>query len=208
MIMNNLLRAHMNKATRALMSGGAQAATAAIQDALKGMHNPMGNGNAMPPMPDFMRNMDTGAGKTFHGSGGQEGMPDFVTDLLTRLGVSMPQGDWKIDRNLWNPEPWTQPIAEPEADEKSRGQFLTKSFTNQAGTRDYKVYIPSTYHGQSMPVMVMLHGCTQSPDDFARGTRMNALAEEKQCFVVYPAHPTASITSTGRAPKAAIGRSP
>lgn len=33
----------------------------------------------------------------------------------------------------------------------------------------------------------MLHGCTQSPDDFAAGTRMNFVAEEQTCFVVYPA---------------------
>lgn len=33
----------------------------------------------------------------------------------------------------------------------------------------------------------MLHGCTQSPDDFAAGTRMNFIAEEQSCFVVYPA---------------------
>ena len=32
----------------------------------------------------------------------------------------------------------------------------------------------------------MLHGCTQSPDDFAAGTRMNAAAEEQTCFVLYP----------------------
>jgi len=33
----------------------------------------------------------------------------------------------------------------------------------------------------------MLHGCTQSPDDFAAGTRMNFIAEEQACLVVYPA---------------------
>src|SRR5258708_30874360 len=33
----------------------------------------------------------------------------------------------------------------------------------------------------------MLHGCSQSPDDFAAGTRMNFIAEEQTCFVVYPA---------------------
>ena len=36
----------------------------------------------------------------------------------------------------------------------------------------------------------MLHGCTQSPDDFAAGTRMNFIAEEQNCFVVYPAQPS------------------
>jgi poly(hydroxyalkanoate) depolymerase family esterase len=181
MIMNDLFRAHMSNATRTLMSGGARAATAAIQDALKGMPSHHNNGYAMPDISGMLN--------------GTDGMPDFVTDLLARLGVAAPQGDWKADANLWNPEPWTQPIAEPETDTTSGRQFLTKSFTNHAGTRDYKVYIPSSYQGQSMPVMVMLHGCTQNPDDFARGTRMNALAEEKQCFVVYPAQTQSANSS-------------
>ena len=33
----------------------------------------------------------------------------------------------------------------------------------------------------------MLHGCTQDPDDFAAGTRMNTLAQEQGFFVLYPA---------------------
>ncbi|WP_295999495.1 PHB depolymerase family esterase [Rugamonas sp.] len=65
-------------------------------------------------------------------------------------------------------------------------QFISGVYRNHAGTRNYKLYIPSGYHGQAMPLLVMLHGCTQDPDDFAAGTQMNAVAEEQQCFVVYP----------------------
>ncbi|GGJ44763.1 extracellular catalytic domain type 1 short-chain-length polyhydroxyalkanoate depolymerase [Neoroseomonas lacus] len=65
-------------------------------------------------------------------------------------------------------------------------QFVTRSFSNHAGSRGYKLYIPSTYVGEAMPLLVMLHGCTQSPDDFAAGTRMNILAEKHGCFIAYP----------------------
>ena len=47
------------------------------------------------------------------------------------------------------------------------------SCTTPAGTRDYKLYVPSSYSRQALPLVVMLHGCTQDPDDFAAGTGMN-----------------------------------
>lgn len=65
------------------------------------------------------------------------------------------------------------------------GQFVERSFSNAAGARDYKLFIPSPRGGRR-PLLVMLHGCSQSPDDFAAGTRMNAFAEEEGVYVVYP----------------------
>jgi poly(hydroxyalkanoate) depolymerase family esterase len=72
------------------------------------------------------------------------------------------------------------------ADLPNGAEFLACTFSNQAGSRPYKLYVPSGYDGQSVPLIVMLHGCTQSPDDFATGTRMNAAAEEHTCLVAYP----------------------
>jgi poly(hydroxyalkanoate) depolymerase family esterase len=76
---------------------------------------------------------------------------------------------------------------EPNADTATGSRFLARTFTNAAGSRPYKLYIPSGYDGQPVPLIVMLHGCTQSPDDFALGTRMNLAAEARTCLVAYPA---------------------
>ncbi len=72
------------------------------------------------------------------------------------------------------------------------GQFIAGSFTNGSGRREYKFYIPSGAHAEPMPLIVMLHGCKQNPDDFAAGTRMNRLAEIERCFVLYPAQTKAA----------------
>ena len=66
------------------------------------------------------------------------------------------------------------------------GAFLTRRHDNPCGARDYKLYIPSAYAGQPLPLLVMLHGCSQNAEEFATATRMNRLAEQRQCFVVYP----------------------
>jgi poly(hydroxyalkanoate) depolymerase family esterase len=66
------------------------------------------------------------------------------------------------------------------------GRFLAGSFTSGAGTRRYKLYVPAQAASGPRPLVVMLHGCTQNPDDFATGTTMNRLAEEHGCLVLYP----------------------
>ena len=100
----------------------------------------------------------------------------------------MPRGSLHRAKGRSGPGPrgLTQraPRSAPDLPEGAR--FLEGSFSNSAGSRAYKLYIPSRCQGQPLPLVVMLHGCTQSPDDFAAGTRMNAAAEQQPCLVAYP----------------------
>ena len=74
------------------------------------------------------------------------------------------------------------------ADTSAAGEsaFLAETYEGPEGRRPYKLFVPGGYHGQPVPLIVMLHGCGQSPDDFAAGTRMNGAAETHCCIVVYP----------------------
>ena len=64
--------------------------------------------------------------------------------------------------------------------------FIAGSFRNSAGQRGYKLYVPPGAHGRPMPLVVMLHGCTQDADDFAAGTAMNKAARKQGFYVLYP----------------------
>jgi poly(hydroxyalkanoate) depolymerase family esterase len=77
----------------------------------------------------------------------------------------------------------------------SAGQWKAGTYTGEAGSRAYKLYAPGGYHSEPLPIVVMLHGCTQSADDFAAGTRMNFLAEEEGLLIVYPEQATAANNS-------------
>ncbi len=71
------------------------------------------------------------------------------------------------------------------------GTWVTDSVSNQAGSRNYKIWVPSSYNSSTaVPLVMMLHGCTQTPDDFAAGTQMNAVADSNNFLVVYPEQPS------------------
>jgi poly(hydroxyalkanoate) depolymerase family esterase len=115
-------------------------------------------------------------------AGIDQGIRTTIDDALASAGLS--------PNRTHAPEP-VAPAG--DAVDGQDGAFITRTFTNDAGTLTYKVYIPAGYSTRAnapVPLVVMLHGCTQSPDDFAAGTRMNQLADTHGFLVAYPAQAT------------------
>jgi poly(hydroxyalkanoate) depolymerase family esterase len=196
MIMSDQIQGGMAEAMRLIQEGELAEATAVIQRALGGSSLAEGIGSA-----------PSGAGEPI-------GVESSVVDEAPRPGAASEsaagRGQATAPRPAASPPlfggmPLTVPGGFPglpglpgampspkegktdPAVVPTGGRFVERSYTNQAGTRSYKLYIPSGYIGQEVPLVVMLHGCTQSPNDIAAGTRMNALAEEHIFLVAYPA---------------------
>ncbi len=75
---------------------------------------------------------------------------------------------------------------EPKPGAPVAGRFEWRTITAGLASRRYKLYVPPGVAAAPRPLVLMLHGCTQSPDDFAIGTGMNALADEMGLLVAYP----------------------
>src|SRR5438105_8350446 len=79
----------------------------------------------------------------------------------------------------------------PKVHATSSGTWQQYTYDGAAGSRAYFVYTPANYQvGTAAAMMVMLHGCSQTPADFAAGTQMDQLADQKQFIVVYPQETT------------------
>ncbi|MGO4571855.1 extracellular catalytic domain type 1 short-chain-length polyhydroxyalkanoate depolymerase [Microvirga sp. 2TAF3] len=200
--MNVLPKIDMMEATRLTREGRLEEAMAVLRGALRGDtpftapsnidgDAPQRATGRMPPVIDMMPpSMETGGSWTSpqfgetHSAGRPENVsrpqvPEALRGLLDRMGQLGPAGrlDGLVGRAMQR-----APAPLPDG-----ARFEEHIYANGAGSRAYKLYVPSGYNGQALPLVVMLHGCTQSPDDFAAGTRMNDLAEEQTFLVAYPA---------------------
>ncbi len=168
------------EATRRTQSGRLIDATALL---LRTLH---GNATAEPSRTDASAQHDPTiidveaepAGTAGAGTKSSPNMPGGLSGLLHRAAGP---GLQPLPGGSARPLPADRHVPVPDG-----AQFISATFANQAGSRPYKLYVPSRYCGEPVPLIVMLHGCTQSPDDFAAGTRMNDAAEEHVCLVLYP----------------------
>ena len=180
----------LREATRLTRAGQLTEATALLQRMFQGKHAPaaasrvpqiVGLPGGVPPTIDLKSNRIGGADPKARG----------IT-----AGRHRPQFDRAKD-GTWLGLRGAEHAPSSKADIVPEGtKFIDGKYSNNAGSRSYKLFIPSGYQqGQPLPLVVMLHGCTQSPDDFAAGTRMNFIAEEQNCLVVYPAQPGGANSS-------------
>jgi poly(hydroxyalkanoate) depolymerase family esterase len=201
--MNDRLDPAMREASRLTRAGRLTEATALLQRMLQSERDPYlpSDTGSVPPTidlaPDTLETTDPEpslrTGQEFDAGArnrtAREGRA-YLPEALRRFLDRIPHTGFEPGLGgLTEPSPAGAP------DMPETGQFLARSYSNQVGTRAYKLYVPSGYRGQPLPLIVMLHGCTQSPDDFAAGTRMNSRAEQHNCFVAYPAQAVSANAS-------------
>jgi poly(hydroxyalkanoate) depolymerase family esterase len=132
-----------------------------------------------PPVDATSGNATESAGLEVPPASGASGAPPDLSAFFAGLLRPGIPGKLKADGVYGRQFP-------PEVIAPTAGQWRAGVHTGETGNRAYKVYLPSSYHGQALPLVVMLHGCTQSADDFAAGTRMNFVAEAEGLLVLYP----------------------
>jgi poly(hydroxyalkanoate) depolymerase family esterase len=182
--------ARMLRATDLTRTGRLADATAVIQAALGSAAR--ATGHAEPASASPTRTAGSAVDDVIEGECVEVDVANDSAETATRAAPhaeAKPSGGLKeLLRNWRQRAPEDNRAADSSAAPDAAGEFVAGLYANAAGERAYKLYVPSSYTaGQSVPLIVMLHGCTQGPDDFAAGTQMNRLAEERRCFVLYPA---------------------
>ena len=86
-----------------------------------------------------------------------------------------------------DPGPAQAPATSPQP---TAAGISTGRFAHGGRTLDYRLFLPTGAADVPRPLVLMLHGCTQDPNDFAAGTGMDALAQAHGCAVLYPAQDT------------------
>lgn len=117
---------------------------------------------------------------------------DLVQRTLAQHGLAAPSKDMvDAPRNAGSKNPRAAPTAKTaklrSAPELPDGaSFKEAQYSCAEGERRNLTYVPASATGGVQGLIVMLHGCTQTPEDFAAGTRMNELAETHRLVIVYP----------------------
>lgn len=180
--MNNDYVAEILRATGTLQSGDPAGVTAIIQSALAaaGLTGPVSNGASDASNPGIQ------LPQAFRP--GAEHLPprtDRLRKPLSEVVNTLRSGGMGL--KLDGLPGLGQPAPVPELPLPDGAKFLDQRYSCAAGARRYRLYVPSTAGEGLQGLIVMLHGCTQNPEDFAAGTGMNSLAEEHRLLVVYPA---------------------
>lgn len=189
--MKDRLQAGMAEITRLTRTGRLKEATSAIQHALG-----IGTANKSTEQPDSaeapieaeFRVIDDSPPSTETATGNMA-YTGTLNGPAAMPGIRTPDDKFGTTR----PRPARSGLKTDPV--RPGGQFVDASYSNAAGTRSYKLYIPRSYTGQAVSLVVMLHGCSQTAVDFAAGTGMNVLAEEKTFLVAYPEQASSANSS-------------
>ena len=194
--MNDSMQAGMAEATRLMRAGRLAEATAMIQRTLGRVPAPnvsvVDANSAGAPIASALPVRDDSSPATEPSGEGMARNRRIGGDALAaRLAAALSTLSPETRRFPGSRPRTTVPLrpVTPEvipSSPQAGGQFVDGTYSNTAGTRAYKLYIPSGYTGQAVPLVVMLHGCTQRPVDFAADTHMNVLAEGETFLVAYP----------------------
>ena len=183
--MKNTLQQLLSVATSLTRQGRLLDATRAIQRALQGA-NAARVAPETPPTTLPISLTEPGPA-TLDASATHPGGNVFEVDMSPFLAAAMPfsapadvlNGDGLAPRSSTDAQQEVRGVRGP-------GAFTSGTHTHLSQTRRYKLFTPADHTGRELPLVVMLHGCTQDPDDFAAGTGMNEAAREQGFYVLYP----------------------